>query len=211
MPRSASNHTVTERLRADVVSGHFPPNKRLVEHQLTERYDTGRASVRAAILELTKEGLLTREANRGATVRALTLEEAREIYEARSAIEALIARHAAKQITEAEREHLRSGLEEMRESAKNGDTARFAKIGQGLNGDIHEIGRHRVAQDLIRVLANQSHQIPAPLSTYWDQKEKFMGEASEIIEAIIEGDAERADRAVRVHYATIISALTLLT
>jgi DNA-binding GntR family transcriptional regulator len=78
---------VADKLRTDVVSGHFPPNMRLIEAQLTERYETGRASVRSAIVELVKEGLLTREVNRGATVRMIEqieMIEMIEIYEART-------------------------------------------------------------------------------------------------------------------------------
>ena len=92
---SPPNAKVTDRLRTDVISGHFPPNMRLVEAQLTERYDTGRASVRSAIAELAKEGLVVREVNCGATVRALSRSETIEIYEARCAIDILNARRAA--------------------------------------------------------------------------------------------------------------------
>jgi DNA-binding GntR family transcriptional regulator len=87
MTSSTTTQTVADKLRTDVVSGHFPPNMRLIEAQLTERYETGRASVRSAIVELVKEGLLTREVNRGATVRMIEqteMIEMIEIYEART-------------------------------------------------------------------------------------------------------------------------------
>ena len=58
------------------LEGQLTEKVKQIEAQLTERYGTGRDAIRAAILELDKEGLITREANRGATVRELTLEEA---------------------------------------------------------------------------------------------------------------------------------------
>ena len=61
--------TITDDLRQDILSGVFPPGDRLVELQLTQRYDCGRATVRGALVELVTEGLVDREANRGATVR----------------------------------------------------------------------------------------------------------------------------------------------
>ena len=54
MPKSARPEPVTDRLRADILSGHLPPGERLVELQLTERYSVGRGAIRFAIVELAK-------------------------------------------------------------------------------------------------------------------------------------------------------------
>ena len=86
---------VSELLRNDIVTGQFPPGERLTELQLTERYGVGRAAVRAAIVELSTEGLVEHETNRGATVRRVSLASAIEIAEARSVLEGLLARRAA--------------------------------------------------------------------------------------------------------------------
>ena len=83
---------VSELLRNDIVSGRFPPGERLIEVQLTERYGVGRAAVRSAIVELSTEGLVEHETNRGATVRRVSLASAIEIAEARSVLEGLLAR-----------------------------------------------------------------------------------------------------------------------
>ena len=90
MARS-ENIEVATRLRRDILSGTFAPGARLVEAQLTERYGVGRAAVRAAFVELDAEGLIDREANRGASVRQIELDEAIQITEARAALESLIA------------------------------------------------------------------------------------------------------------------------
>jgi DNA-binding GntR family transcriptional regulator len=121
MARTQPAESVTNRLRQDVLRGDFEPGTRLIEAQLTERYGTGRDAIRAAILELDKEGLITREANRGATVRELTLEEAISIYEARAALEGLLAQRAAERASEADRDALRALLPEMRQAAHAGD------------------------------------------------------------------------------------------
>ena len=68
--------TVTNQLRDEILEGVFPPGERLVELNLSKRYGVGRASIRAALVELDSEGLVDREANRGATVRRISLEEA---------------------------------------------------------------------------------------------------------------------------------------
>ena len=63
--------TVTDRLRADILSGVIPPGDRLIEIALAERYQVGRAAIRAALVELDGEGLVRREANRIAFARGV--------------------------------------------------------------------------------------------------------------------------------------------
>jgi DNA-binding GntR family transcriptional regulator len=189
------------------VSGHFPPKTRLIEAQLTKRYDASRASIRSAIVELAKEGLLIREANRGATVRALDRAETIEIYETRAMFEVLMAWRAAELATSEERENLRSLLDRLIEAAKEASPGNFARLGRSLNILIGEIGRHRVAHDLIRVLRNQSRQIPARPSAHADKRDDFLNEFVTVVEAIIRGDAEAAERGVRTHYGSVLSVL----
>src|SRR6202140_944818 len=87
------------RLRNEIVSGGFPPNERLAEADLALRLDAGRTAIRAALVRLDQEGLVTREPNRGARVRLVSDREALEIEEVRVILEQLIVRHAAMRIT----------------------------------------------------------------------------------------------------------------
>src|SRR4029450_4583904 len=101
---------VADRLRDDILQGVFPPGERLIELQLSERYDVGRAAIRSALVELDAQGLVRRETNRGATVRRISVAEAVEITEARAALESLVARRAAERATEADRAELGGGV-----------------------------------------------------------------------------------------------------
>src|SRR5438105_4658837 len=95
--RSASEPAIEayRRLREGIISGRFHPNERLVEANLVLLLGVGRSAIRAALVRLDQEGLVTREHNRGARVRLVSDREALEIEEVRSALEALIAREAA--------------------------------------------------------------------------------------------------------------------
>jgi len=207
MNPSVDDQTVTNRLRQDILAGEFAPNARLVENKLTERYGVGRAGIRSAIVELVKEGLVTHEANRGATVRSFSVAEAIQVYEARAAIEGLMARHAAQQALPAERKHLRSLITGMQEAAESSTAAEFAELGQKLHEQISQCGRHRVARDLIETLRNQSRHHPSHLPADVTRIQRSLAEHIAIIDAIVGGDADGAERAVRVHIDSIISAL----
>lgn len=59
---------VADALRHDVLAGTLSPGAHLREAELVERYGVARHSVRSAIAELVRDGLLVHEPNRGAFV-----------------------------------------------------------------------------------------------------------------------------------------------
>ncbi|MBN9182638.1 MAG: GntR family transcriptional regulator, partial [Microbacterium sp.] len=75
---------LAQQLREAIQNAEFAPHQRLIEADLSERYGASRASVRTALLNLTNEGLVERLPNKGARVRAITIEEAVEIVEVRT-------------------------------------------------------------------------------------------------------------------------------
>jgi DNA-binding GntR family transcriptional regulator len=88
-----------QRLRNEIVSGQLQPNQRLIEADVSARLGVSRATVRALLSHLSHDGLVVREANRGAHVRFISIEEAIEITQARAALEALAAQQAADRAT----------------------------------------------------------------------------------------------------------------
>lgn len=82
-------------LQEEIVVGRLPPGARLVEDELTARFAAKRHVVREVFAELERFGLVERRRNRGASVRQLTPEDLRELYEVREILErAALARIA---------------------------------------------------------------------------------------------------------------------
>ena len=77
-PRRADHSETYLRLREAITGGRFQPNERLVEAQLVDLLGAGRSSIRAALVRLDQEGLVTRQPNRGARVRLISGREAVE-------------------------------------------------------------------------------------------------------------------------------------
>jgi DNA-binding GntR family transcriptional regulator len=80
---------VADQLRQAILSGQLQPNERLVEQDIAERMQTSRGPVRDGIKSLESEGLIVRQAQRGALVSQLHLEDFMEIYTLREALETL--------------------------------------------------------------------------------------------------------------------------
>jgi DNA-binding GntR family transcriptional regulator len=83
--------TIARALEEDIIFGRLAPGTRLTEDALLSRFAVTRHFARQALVQLEAMGIVTRERNKGATVRSLTPREVREIYDVRE----LVQRQAA--------------------------------------------------------------------------------------------------------------------
>lgn len=200
--------TVTDRLRADILAGVIPPGERLIEIALAERYEVGRAAVRAALVELDGEGLVSREANRGATVRRVSITEAIEITEARAVLEGLIARLAAERATDAERSELGEIIEGMATAVDAGEVARYSELNRRFHQRLRQIARHRVSEELVDNLRNRAVHHQYRLSMVPGRPHESLDQHRAIAEAVISGDGDGAEGAMRAHLDSVVAVLS---
>lgn len=198
---------VTQLLRDDIVSGRFAPGERLVELQLTGRYGAGRAAVRSALVELAGEDLVERTPNRGAVVRRVSIEEAVEITEARSALEGLLAHKAAERATPDDREELQAIVVTMRAAVVEDDQRRYSDLDDRLHRRIHEISGQAVAVDLVTALRNRAVQHHYRIAVMPGRSEVSLAEHEALVRALVAGDGSGADKIMRAHMESVASTL----
>jgi DNA-binding GntR family transcriptional regulator len=198
---------VADRLRGDILEGRFAPGERLIELQLTERYGVGRAAIRAALAELAAEGLVQREANRGAAVRRISVAEAIEITQARAALEGLIARIAAARATDAERGELRTLVAAMTEAVAKDDKVAYSALNRELHGALCRIANHRVANELVANLRNRAAHHQFRLAIVPGRAAESLVEHRAIVAAVVSRDGPAAEEAMRAHLASVIDVL----
>lgn len=80
---------VTERLRADILSGRLPPGGKLKIEDMSKRYVSGTSPVREALNRLAAEGLVQQTDQRGFRAAPVDLDDLRELIAARVAIESI--------------------------------------------------------------------------------------------------------------------------
>jgi DNA-binding GntR family transcriptional regulator len=198
---------VAALLRDDILNGDLPPGEHLVELSLTERYAVGRAAIRAALVELATEGLVDREANRGARVRRISVEEAVQITEARAALESLIAAAAARNATRAERDELRTLESQMRTAVEREAFGDYSELNAVLHRRIREISRHHVAGDLVAMLRNRSARHQYRLAFMPGRPIESLEQHAAIIRAVVRGDDAGASAAMNAHLLSVIDVL----
>ncbi|CAB3751534.1 GntR family transcriptional regulator [Paraburkholderia humisilvae] len=102
-PRSSASRTIAAALRAAIVDGTLAPGAPLRQDAIARHFSVSAIPVREALRQLESEGWAKVEVHKGATVAPLSADEAREIYEIRSALESLalglaIPRHTAESL-----------------------------------------------------------------------------------------------------------------
>jgi DNA-binding GntR family transcriptional regulator len=83
---------VLDGLRQAIIEGRLAPGARLIERELTGMMRVSRTVIREALRQLESEGLIAIIPNKGPVVRALTLAEAKDLYQIRAVLEGLAAR-----------------------------------------------------------------------------------------------------------------------
>jgi DNA-binding GntR family transcriptional regulator len=198
---------VSRQLREAIVSGEFQPNERLVEVDLARRLGTGRTSIRAALVRLEQEGLVTREPNRGARVRLVSDREAIEIEQVRIALELLIVRHAAEKVKPADLEDLRVSLLEMRQQLDLGDPIGYSELNARFHQRIWTIADHGTASALLVTLKSQSLRFQFRTILRPGRTEQSLEEHRAIVDALSAHDAEACEQAMTRHLSHVVETL----
>jgi DNA-binding GntR family transcriptional regulator len=203
---TARKAELVDRIAHDIREGVYHPRERLIEVELCDRYGASRGAVRAALIELAALGLVEREANRGARVRPVSIDEAIESTEVRLTLQALCAARAADRITDEDRQELSALMDELRDAVRQGDRGRNTGANSEISRVIRRISGHQTASRIIESLQNQvrfnwyPYQLP-------DRRVDSMHEYERVVEAVIDGDSDAALRAAYQHRDNVLEAL----
>lgn len=198
---------LTQVIREAILDAQFAPHQRLIEADLSERYGASRASVRTALLNLAGEGLVERLPNRGARVRAITVDEAIEIVEVRIGLETLCARKAAENLSPVDADELRALRADIEAAIGSGDLMAYSRLNQELDRRIRDLSRHGTATQLLERLRAQSARHQFRLAFHPGRAATSAPEHIAIIDAILAKDPDAAEAATRAHLSGIVEVL----
>jgi DNA-binding GntR family transcriptional regulator len=200
-------HDAYHDLREAIVSGQFHPNERLVEASIAERIGAGRTAVRAALVRLDQEGLVTIERNRGAHVRLISDREALEIEEVRAALESMLARRAAARVTADDLRELHEVIGRMRERVEQGDSIGYSELNATFHQRIWAAADHPTAKRLLGSLKSQGIRFQYQTSLRPGRAQRSLREHEAIFAALRAHDDAGAEVAMREHLAEVLDTL----
>lgn len=193
----------TELLRERILAGHFGMGERLVEASIARQLRISRGPVREALRQLRAEGLVREEPRRGSFVVDLTVDDIREIYDLRAAIEARAARLVITARDFGALDELREILRQLRRAADEGDRDLFTRLDLSFheklcllsgNGRLHRVfvGYASVLGLLFKFELNKIYTTQASLEDLYKEHEK-------LFRAIESLDVRRAEEACNDH------------
>jgi DNA-binding GntR family transcriptional regulator len=207
VPTIVTGNSSYERLREAIVRGDLAPNVRLVESDVSTRFEMSRGAVRNALIRLEQEGLVVREPHRGARVRDVGDEEAVEILQARAVLEGLAVRQAAQRIDDAGVARLRACLARYRELLDLGDLLGASDANADLHAALLELSGHGTAQRLIHALSSRTVRYRYRTILIPGRPTASEAEHAAIVEAVIARDPDRAEEAMRSHLFNVAQAV----
>jgi DNA-binding GntR family transcriptional regulator len=190
---------VEDALREAIVGGRFLPGEHLPDRVLCEAFGTSRSVVREAVRLLEAEGLIVVHPNRGPFVAPLSVDEAREIYEVRAALESLAGAGFARHATAAQRAALNAVYEELRDRGPACDRNSLLDIKRRFYDILTQGCGNAYAERMLDRLLSRNAQLRATSLSRPDRLPRTIAEIGDIIAAIERHDPAAAAAACRRH------------
>ena len=146
VPKSTLRARIAERLRAAILAGDIPPGAPLVETALSERFDVSRGPLREALRQLIEEGLVVTVPYTGTHVAALSVDDVREIYSLRTALEIFAFEQVWPRRDERFRRELVKRNDTLIATIDAGDDRASIETELAFHGLVYEASGHRLLQ-----------------------------------------------------------------
>jgi DNA-binding GntR family transcriptional regulator len=180
-----------DQIRDWIVTGRFPPGTRLVEGALAQELGVSRIPVREALKQLDAEGFVDIVPRRGAVVAQLSMKDAEDFYEVRSALESFSARLAAERRKPADVEELQRIITAGRRAVRRRQWDELTR----LNNAFHEaVAVASGNAHLVELMTSYGVRMAWIFSSSAQRRgAAAWDEHAAIADAIAEGDPERAE------------------
>ncbi|MDF3837359.1 GntR family transcriptional regulator [Cupriavidus basilensis] len=151
---ASANEAIYLNLLTAIMEHRLLAGTKLVEERLCEVTGASRARIRQVFARLAHEKLVTLVPNRGAFIASPTVEEARQVFQARRVVEPELAAVLARQATAAKIRSMRRHVQEEDHARTRGDRAAVIR----LSGEFHillaEIAGNAILEKLIREMVS---------------------------------------------------------
>jgi DNA-binding GntR family transcriptional regulator len=195
-PRQATHELVAAALREAITTGQLRGNQPLPQDEIAAQFKVSHIPVREALRQLEAEGLVTYQANRGATVTALTPGEISEIYQIRSILETAALRRAVARLSPTVLAHAGQILDQAERAT---DGAEWGSLDVEFHRTIYDLDDRPRLKELIEGLLRRVDRYWLSHGLMLKYRDTFDREHRELLAAVTSGNAEVAARVLDAH------------
>lgn len=185
-------------LRGSILAGRFGADEKVNERHLAEQFGVSTTPVKEALRLLEAEGLVETLPRRGVLIR-YNIGWAEEMILARAALESMIGRLAARRMSDESKPALKATVKLMEVATASGNADELIALNETFHDQIHRASRCHYLARLIERQQFYDASIRRVIHSDPAERETALQEHSAIAEAIIAGDAERAEKQMRDH------------
>ena len=198
-PSPSLSEQVTQVIRGWIISGELKPGSRLVEREFCDRLEISRATLREVFRLLESDGLVTTEANRGRVVTMLSPREAKELYEAREAIECTIVRLFVERASDDAIAELSEKLEALRALYRSGDINLIMAKKDEFYEVLYAGADNALLWKQARTLTHRAARLRVRTLSMGNRPQKSFDEIASVFDAIVSRNPKLAEARWRAH------------
>jgi DNA-binding GntR family transcriptional regulator len=197
--KGPSGVDIADWIRNQIRRRRFVPGQRLVEFDITRRTGASRFKVREALQRLAAEGLVEIEEYRGASVRSSSMDEVRQLYVARGALEGICAADFTRRSSPEQRAQLQEIAEAMERAVEQDTPEMFGSLNAQWHGLIMEGSGNLTIRNVVQRLHTPIHHLLFETFYRADRLRSATADHKAILEAIMNNDPEGARAAMSLH------------
>lgn len=202
---------VAQKLREAIMSGTLKPGQRLVERELCEMMGVSRPSIREALRLLEADGLVNTVPHRGPVVSTISLEEAKQLYDARAVLEGFAGRECARLRDPDVVHRIGDALGRLKAAAAAQDLVGCLEAKTDFYGALIGGCRNSFVERMLKPLHDRITLLRITSMSQPKRINKSLREVTAIWRAIQSGDEELAERCCIDHVkAAAVAALDMI-
>ena len=202
---------IADQLREQIVQGMFRPGEQINESVLASQLNTSRGPVREALQRLCQEGILVSRRNRGVFVLELAIDDVREIYAVREAVETTAADallDAGQEQVDDTCQALTSVIEDMAKQVAVSDWQAIARLDMQFHtAFVSGAGNTRLIR-IYETLAAESRMCILNLAVAYPRIDVLVQEHQNLLDLLAAGDREALHKAIARHMQKAVEDLT---
>jgi DNA-binding GntR family transcriptional regulator len=186
-------------LRQQIVRGHIAAGSRVTEQQLAADLEISRATVRAALHQLSQEGLIIQIPYTGWTVVNLTSRDAWELFTLRASLESLAASLAAVSTDAVKRDLVGVAMWNLAKACRGKDLSEAAEADFALHEAIVELSGHRRLTEQYRLVGQQVRMYIVSSDALIPDLQRLVVQHQPIVDAVLNQKPDDAARLAEAH------------
>ena len=214
---SRMSDRLREAIEEEITTGRLPPGSRLDESELAKRFNVSRTPVRESLNLLLGEGLIENRPGRGVLVTRVTPQRLVEMFEVMAELEVMCARLAARRMSEEELGAIEAAHAACQGAVAARDADAYFYANERFHYAIYTASHNSFLFEEASALQRKLRPYRRLQLRVRNRIQRSFDEHQAIVDALRDGDAERAVLSVRKHvivqgerFADLVASLARL-